>query len=131
MQQRERSRHEVVCLIIVLARILHLELELSEKFFVLVLVDVGTPGIRQLKQPIKQLLFVQVVLQLRWLLLALLVLAVILVLRIVVEVLLDELGQLIRVNCRPQQHAHLHEDAEVLFFGDDAVRVGTGPLELF
>lgn len=78
-----------------LAGILHLELELSEKFFVLILVDVGTPGIRQLKQPIKQLLFVQVVLQLRWLLLALLVLAVILVLRIVVEVLLDELGQLI------------------------------------
>lgn len=124
------SGHEVVGGLVLLSGVLHAEFELLEEVLVLVLVNVLAPCVCELKQTSEQFLLVKVVLKLGWLRFALLVISFTFVLRVVVEIFFDKLGELVRINAWSENHADLNENSEVLFLADDAVRRGTSPGEL-
>ena len=84
-------------MVVTLTGVLHAELKLLEEELVLVFVDVDAPQVDQLEDAVVQLFLGQVVLQLRWVVLVLDCVGALLalILRVVVEVLLDFDSELI------------------------------------
>ena len=104
-----------------------------EKLNVLVLLNAGAPGVSQLKQGVVELVFGQSVCVLRGLVSLLLlwlsrrcILTVIIIiglllaalarLRVGLKVFTEHLGQIVNVEARSQDRAHLHERPDVLIF---------------
>ena len=84
-------------MVVTLTGVLHAELKLLQEELVLVFVDVDAPQVDQLEDAVVQLFLGQVVLQLRWVVLVLDCVGALLalILRVVVEVLLDFDSELI------------------------------------